>query len=391
MTEVPPAIVIPAYNRPHTLARLLDSLAAANYPQDLKVPLVISIDPENGVPNQSVRAVAESFHWQYGPKEIVLHKQHLGLLENFYYCGGLTDQYGSVIFLEDDLIVSPVFYHYAIQSLQYFKNDIHIAGISLYCYAFNGYIHHPFEPLADGSDIFFIQVSSIMGQVWSMAQWTEFQNWRVANSAVKAGANAALHDLWTRFAADDYFPILTNYLVSSERYYVFPRVSLTTGFGDAGTHFANATSYFQVPLQREQTAFRFQALETSYSLYDAFMEIVPASLKRLVPELSDMDFDVDLHATKRPRHLKAEHVITTRASNNPLKTFALAMRPPEANLIFSVQGTGINLCRSSDIRLDAWSELQARKRLYDYFSRGIRPGFKQTLVYHLFDFIKRFK
>ena len=63
MNKILPAIVIPAYNRPHTLTRLLASIKAADYPQGLKVPLVISIDPENGVPNQSVRTVAESFDW----------------------------------------------------------------------------------------------------------------------------------------------------------------------------------------------------------------------------------------------------------------------------------------------------------------------------------------
>ena len=388
---MPPAIVIPAYNRPHTLARLLDSLAAASYPPDRKVTLVISIDPENGVPHQSVSAVAESFDWPYGPKEIVLHKEHLGLLQNFYYCGDLTDKYGSVIFLEDDSIVSPVFYHYAMQALEYFKNNARIAGISLYRYAFNGYSHHPFEPLADGSDIFFMQVSSIVGQAWSRAQWTEFQNWRVANPAHKAELNQILHDFWSNFDADDHFPILTNYLVSNGRYYVFPRVSLTTGFGDAGTHFASRTSYFQVPLQREQSAFRLQAFETSHALYDSFMEIMPESLKQLVPALRDIDFDVDLHATKDSRHLKAEHVITTRACANALKTFALAMHPPEANINFTVQGTGINLCRRSDIYWDRWSEFQTRKRLHDYFSRGMRPGLKRTFAYFLFDFIQRFK
>ena len=389
MTDMPPAIVIPAYNRPHTLARLLESLSAANYPPDLQVPLVISIDPENGMPHQNVRVVAESFHWQYGPKEIILHKSHLGLLQNFYYCGALTDKYGSVIFLEDDLMVSPVFYHYAIQALAYFENDIHIAGISLYCYAINGYTHRSFEPLTDGSDIFFMQVASIMGQAWTKAQWGKFRDWRVAN--ITTEATGTLHEVWSSFDADDYFPVLTNYLVAMGRFYVFPRVSLTTGFGDAGTHFANETSYFQVPLQLAQTAFRLQVLETSHALYDSFMEIAPDSLKQLVPALRDRDLDVDLHATKKSRHLKAEYVITTRACKAVLKTFALAMQPPEANIIFNVQGTGINLCRRSDIRWDRWSDFQTRRRLHDYFARGIRPSRRQTLAYYLFDLIQRFK
>jgi hypothetical protein len=177
ITKSPPAIVIPAYNRPHTLARLLASINEADYPQGLKMPLVISIDPENGVPNQSVRTVAESFDWIRGPKEIILHPDHLGMLNNFLFCGNLTETYGSVIYLEDDLVLSPVFYHFVEQAIQYFSEDKRIAGVSLYAYQFNGYHHYPFIPLMDGADVYFAQIMSILGQSWTKAKWSRFKQW----------------------------------------------------------------------------------------------------------------------------------------------------------------------------------------------------------------------
>ena len=387
-----PAIVIPAYNRPHTLQRLLNSLEAAKYPSDFKVPLIISIDPENEEPNHSVRTVAESFNWTHGIKEVILHKKHLGLLQNFYYCGNLTNKYEAIIFLEDDSFVSPVFYQYAVESLNYFESDPCVAGISLYRYAFNGFTHQPFEPLADGCDVFFMQVPSIMGQVWSSGHWKEFEEWRVANRHDKSKIDNNLHDLWLKFPADDYFPILTSYLVSTKQYYAFPRISLTTGFGDAGTHFAKGTSYFQVPLQyNKQKPFLFQRLEDSNSVYDSFMEILPVCIKRLAPDFRSLDFDIDLNATKDRRHIRADHVITTRACANPLRSFALAMKPPEANLIFNTRGEGINLCRTSDIRWDRWSEFQTRKHLYDYFFRRNRMGLKKSFAYFLIDLFDRLK
>ena len=391
MSSLMPAIVIPAYNRPHALKRLLTSLAAAEFPSDLKVPLIISVDSEHEGPNHSVRTVAEAFHWKHGPKEIVLHKEHMGLLQNFYYCGGLTDTYGSVIFLEDDSFVSPAFYQYAVEALAYFEEDPCVAGISLYRYAFNGFTHQPFEPLAEASDVFFIQVSSIMGQAWSSGQWKEFEKWRVANESREAKPDSILHDLWLKFPADDHFPILTRYLVSANRYYVFPRLSLTTGFGDAGTHFMKRTSYFQVPLQQSPMSFRFQKMDSSNSVYDSFMEILPVCIKRLAPDFRSLDFDVDLNATKDRRHIRAEHVITTRPCTNPLKSFALAMKPPEANLIFSTRGEGINLCRASDLHWDRWSGIRARKRLHDYFVRGNRMGLKKSFAYFLIDLFDRLK
>lgn len=381
-----PAIVIPAYNRPHALKRLLASLQAADYPSGLSIPLVISIDSENGHPNPAVREVAERFAWQHGSKEIILHREHLGVVQNFYYCGGLSGRYGSVIFLEDDLVVSPVFYHYTQQALRHFEDDAHIAGISLHRYACNGYNHLPFEPLSDSSDGFFMQVPSILGQAWNKAQWEELVRWRAVSPKVQ---NEALHDLWSQFDADDYFPILTNYLVSTQRFYAFPRVSLTSGFGDAGTHFAHTTSYFQVPLQYEKTSFRFNTLEASNAVYDSFMEILPRCLQRLVPALRSLHFDVDLSAVKQARHLQADFVLTTRVCHRPLKTFALAMHPAEANLIFDVEGQGISLCKPTDLLWDTWSELETRKKLFDYASR---PPFslRQALLYRLVGWLRRF-
>ncbi len=385
------AIVIPAYNRPHTLKRLLSSLQAAEYPPNVQIPLVISIDPENGMPNRLVREVAESFVWEHGLKEIILHPEHLGMLENFYFCGNLTETYGAVIYLEDDLVLSPDFYHFVQQAHRYYSEDVRIAGVSLYAYQFNGYLHSPFTPLADGADIYFAQIMSILGQSWTRPQWNRFAQWRESPANIMDEAVKSLHDIWQSFADDEYFSVQMKYLVSTNQYYIFPRISLTTGFGDQGVHFDSSTSYFQVPIQRNQTTYRFHALFDADSVYDSFMELSPECLKRLVPSLGKMDFDVDLNATKAIRHLTAEHVVTTRACITPLKTFSLSMRPPEANLIFDVEGTGINLCHSSDILWDKWSDLQTRQRLHKYFSIGHRSSLKKLFVYFLIDLVNRFK
>ncbi len=385
------AIVIPAYNRPHTLKRLLKSLQNAEYLRQEPVPLVISIDPEHGMPNRLVREAAESFVWEHGPKEIVLHREHLGMLENFYFCGNLTEIYDAVIYLEDDLVLSPDFYHFVQQAHQYYSEDIRIAGVSLYAYQFNGYLHSPFTPLVDGADVYFAEIMSILGQSWTKSQWERFTQWRESSSKVMDRAAKPLHDVWQLFADDEYFAVQMKYLASTDQYYVFPRVSLSTGFGDQGVHFDSNTAYFQVPIQRNQTAYRFQSLDDADSVYDSFMELSPDRLRHLVPSLSKVDFDVDLNATKAIRHLNAEYVVTTRACKNPLKTFSLSMRPAEANLIFDVEGTGINLCHRSDILWDKWSEIQTRRRLYDYFSSGNRTSLKRSFLYSLIDLLNHFK
>jgi hypothetical protein len=387
---MPPAIVIPAYNRPAALKRLLNSLQVADYSEP-SVPLIISVDPESIGPNQVVLKVAESFEWKHGPKRIQVHAKHLGLLQNFYFCGNLTTEYESVIILEDDLWVSPSFYKYATQALSYYEDDASIGGLSLYCYRHNGFTHESFIPLVDGTDIFFAQIGSILGQVWSRNQWENFASWRSAQYDVRPVSADRIHDLWLTFDEDDYFPIVTKYLISTERYFLFPRVSLTTGFGDAGTHFSASTSYFQVPLQGGDPLYRFQHLHTSNCVYDSFMEIVPDCLKRLTPELKDLDFEVDLNATKKLDHFRSTYVFSTRVCENPIRSYALTMYPPEANLVFGVEGSGISLCRLNDLRWDRWGELQTRLKLQAYHLSGRNSGLKRSLKNFLLNLANRIR
>ena len=105
-----PAIVIIAYNRLDALKRLLVSVEAAVYPEGEPVPLVISIDRSD---SDAVVKTAEDFGYTHGEKIIIARKERLGLREHVLTCGDLTEKYGSIIVLEDDLFVSPMFYDYA--------------------------------------------------------------------------------------------------------------------------------------------------------------------------------------------------------------------------------------------------------------------------------------
>src|ERR1051325_5197834 len=134
-----PAIVISAYNRPVALKRLLLSLSKAVYPQGNQTRLVISIDHGEEAAYQKVVDIAKAFEWTCGPKEVIEQDEHLGLVEHVFFCCGLTQKYDAVIYLEDDLIVSPAFYTYCAQAFNFYKEDHRIAAISLYALWFHGY------------------------------------------------------------------------------------------------------------------------------------------------------------------------------------------------------------------------------------------------------------
>jgi hypothetical protein len=137
--------------------------------------LVISIDRGG---SDEVRHIANGCAWPHGAKEVMCREQHLGLVQHFFACGNFTEGFDGIIYLEDDLTVSPVFYAYAVQALSFYQHDDRVAGLSLFGLWFNGYTQQPFVPLADGSDAFFVQAPYTQGLAFTRAQWTHFEEWR---------------------------------------------------------------------------------------------------------------------------------------------------------------------------------------------------------------------
>jgi hypothetical protein len=369
------AIVINAYNRPAALTRLLNALCGAHYPANGEVPLVVSIDRGGSA---DVAVLAERFEWPFGPKQVLMREEHLGLLQHFFACGDLTEQYESIIYLEDDLLVSPVFYDYATQALTFYRGDDRIAGVSLYGLWFNGYTQQPFVSLADGSDVFFVQVPYTQGLAMTRDQWADFTRWRQSSMA-SAASTVPMHGAWSHFDAEDWFPILARFVMTTNRYFVFPRVSLTTGCGDAGTHFAQASRFFEAPLQRGKCRYDFKSLADADAVYDSFFELRPDRLNRLTDQVRNYDYAVDLYATKSRSNLRSEYVLTSRRCRRPIKSFGKSRWPLEMNVIEPAPGTGIYLCRTEDIRWDAVSRLMTWYDNMVYFTRGHTPRLSTVL------------
>lgn len=384
-----PTVVVTAYDRPHALRRLLTHLNRAVYPAG-NVRLVIAVDRGEGAAHRETVVVAESVDWPHGPKEVIVHSQHLGPVGNFLFALGLTQTYGDVIYFEDDHLPSPVFYPYATQALNFYRDDPDIAGICLSALWFNGYTHEPFLPLPDASDVFFLNVPFLLGQAYTREQWAAFEAWRASGNARPAPGDD-LHPLFFRFPEDDWYPLLAKYAVATRRFTVYPRVSLCVGAGDAGVHFAAPTVFFQAPLQREQTVYRFRPLAESLAVYDSFFEILPDRLNRLTPALRDLDYAVDLYATKTPANLRAEFVLTSRPSRRALRTFGRTLWPHEMNVVEATPGREISLSRREDLRWGWWADAQARKRGHDYFSRRRRVSRRQRLLFALVEIFERWR
>lgn len=381
-----PAIVINAYNRPRSLARLLQSIHGAHYLADMEIPLVISID--DAARHPEVVDIARQFAWPWGSKEILCREVRLGLVGHFFACGDLADKYGAIIYLEDDLVVSPVFYPYAAQMLEFYRPDDRIAGVSLYALWFNGYNRLPFVPYLDASDVFFIQVPYTQGLAFTSYQWSAFRSWQKQDENQKKNPNP-FHESWSRFPPDDWFPEFARYLVATNRYFVFPRASLTTGAGDAGVHFARTSIFFQVPLQEEKTIYCPKLLDDSIAVYDSFFEILPSRLNRLLDAFQSYVYCVDLYSSRTRANIRTEFVLSSRPCRRPIFSFGKSMWPLEANIVHRTPGTEIHFCRTEDLEWGWLAELKTQESNRYYFSRGQNPGLKSWLTGKIAKILKR--
>jgi hypothetical protein len=284
---------------------------------EVDISLILSIDRgERGV-NPEVCGIAEKFQWEHGEKTIIPQAAPLGLVKHYLRSGDLAEQYESIILLEDDLFVSPVYYYYASQALDAYQEDERIAGISLYALWFNGYTQQPFVPLSDDG-CFLLQILILRDRL-SQRQWEYFKSW-LPVAGWRVPSNANIHEMFSRFDRDEWFPIRTWHLVDTGRYFVFPRVSLATGFGDPGAHFERASSFFQVPLQTAKERYRFKPFDESFAVYDSYFEILPDRLSRLNSHLLGYRYAVDLYGTKSLDRLRADpsvdFLLTSRPGSN---------------------------------------------------------------------------
>lgn len=371
-----PAIVIAAHSRPQSLRRLLASLERAEIHTD--TDLVISIDA-GADETPAVVDVARAFDWRHGDLQVIEHER-LGLIGNFHFCGDLTERFGSVVLLEDDLIVGPHFLHWATDALQSSDVDDRVAGVCLSAPWFDGFRHLPMEPILDGSDGFYAQIPWFHGMAWTERMWKGYR------SGVDAASDVAIHPAFDSLGDDEWFPPAVRELVASGRYYLFPRAAHASNSGDAGTHFSDSSDFFQVPLSLgAPDRFSLLSLDDSLAVYDDHLELESSRLARYLGFMDDLaidptiDLTVDLLgmrdlAAVRSRLGAQALVLTTRPMKNPQRSWGSSLRPLVMNVIYDIAGDDIHLGRVDDVRTDRYANLVSRSTLRHHEKRGRLPG-----------------
>ena len=323
-------IVVVAYNRPHSLSRILKSLSQAEYCHN-DIDLIISIDRSDK--NHDVLEIANEFKWQFGEKIVKYQKFNLGLRKHIIKCGDLSLEYGAVIILEDDLYVSPNFYNYALNALQFSSGKDYIGGISLYNHQLNVHTRDQFAALEDGYDNWYFQFASSWGQAWTKKQWIDFKNWYsegekpITDKRIPKNVISWSNKSWLKY--------FIAFLIEKNKYFLYPKNSLTTNFSDAGTHVGDSSSSFQVPLfYSDSKVYNFSTMDSSNSVYDAFYE------NKNIHEylgISKEEICIDLYGYKPQPSIR--YWLTPKIINfKILKSYKRALKPIDANILCDIKG-----------------------------------------------------
>lgn len=329
------AIVVVGYNRIDGVKRLLFSLQNAHY-SSKNVPLIISVDASG---NTDLYNYVSNFDWENGIKYINIEKERLGLKEHIFKCGDLTKYFKAIILLEDDLFVSPNFYIYTINALNKYGENTKIAGISLYGEELNGYVCLPFQPLNNGSDCFAWQTVSSWGEVFNHRMWNDFRNWlKEWNEDFNPIEMPTQIKKWER-AWSKYFYA---YELINDLYFIYPYVSLSTNFNDAGGEHGNSinSSFVQVSLLYGSKKYNFIDFDklVKYDVYQQNIELY----KTL--NLPKDELCLDLYgATFKDQSCK-RYLLTIKKRNfKEIRSYGLSMRPIELNIFYNIKGNDIHL------------------------------------------------
>lgn len=233
-----------AYNRPDHTRRCLEALSKCRRIDECDIYLY-SDGPRSADDVQRVDETRRMLHyWSHKLNALVVERaENDGLAKSIV--GGVSDlcaRYGRVIVIEDDLIVSPDFIHFMIESLELYEHEERVLQVGGYTIR---------TPNQIATDAFFLPIST----TWGWATWD--RAWKYFSWEPERFAESEKDVEWLRLfnlngsypyssmlserlaGRNDSWGILWWYAVSRQRgLVVYPVNSMVWngGFDNSGTH-----------------------------------------------------------------------------------------------------------------------------------------------------------
>lgn len=329
------AFAVIGYNNEIGMRRLLKSLDNVIVPHNDSLTLIFCLDKSD---NEMINKIAQEYTWNNGEKIIYQHKKRVGLRDNVLSCGNMMNAYNldAIAVFEDDIYISPVTYKYMVAAIDYYKEDDNIAGISLYKHEININAKHPFYDFNDGGDTFFIQYAMSWGQIWMRESWNRFYQWYEDKKYELLDFEYVPQNIlsWKK----SWLKYHIMYCIAENKYFVYPRISLTTDFADPGIHNKQINTAMQVPMIWGEKKWKFNSLDSTCSKYDSFFENI--TLKTF---LKLENLEIDLYGVKKIKHSTKFALTRKKLPYKMIKSWGLRLRPIEANVFMNIPGKEIYL------------------------------------------------
>jgi len=329
------AIIVVAYNRPVETRRLIESITNAYYDNDA-VDLVVSVD--KGPRQEEIIETCKELNWNNGKYQVIQREKRLGLRPHILLCGEMTKDYDGVIVLEDDLVVSPIFYRFAKNILAYYGNDSRVAQISLYSYAVNEFVSRPFCPEKNEFDAFAMKVTQSWGGCWSNKMWAMFMQSKYYSMPIVEKRND-LPDNINNWGENSWKKNFSNYLVETDRFVIYPYVSYTTNYTIAGEHCKMDVPDYHVVLQKgNKNRFDFCGFDECIK-YDQFFERM--NIEPAIPYCTSKKVCIDLYGSKHYYENADILMSTAKLPYKVIESLKIEKKPHEENLLTVDRGKGI--------------------------------------------------
>ena len=360
------AIIVIGYNRVDSILRLLNSLQNADYGGD-NISLIISIDNSG---SDEVSDAATEFIWKHGEKKIRTFSERQGLRKHILSCADYLEEYEAIFVFEDDVIVSPAFYHFGKASIEKYGDNDNIAGISLYALQWNPNANFPFSPLPSEHDTYFAQYAQSWGQIWLKKGFEDFKKWYNSNLDFFAEKRSDIPANLYVWGDNSWLKYHIAYCIMENKYFVYPYASYATVFTEAGTHSDIQLTRFhsEMILHEYKGGYKWSGLDEDAVCYDAFYENM--KVKEYLEKKLHSTVIVDLYGC-RDIPKTEEYMLSTRVLPYKVKReYSLQLRPIENNILMDSEGKGIYLYDLSVSRKISSGERREQiARVWNYFMR----------------------
>ena len=163
------------------------------------------------------------------------------------------------------------YFYFDKETVSKYEKCEHIGGISLYKHETHPGVHRPFIPDFNGFDAYLMQFAQSWGQCWTRVMWQDFKNWYEKNEKADLGRDSLLPSYIANWNSQSWLKYYMRYLVETNKYFVYPYISLSTNASDIGEHNKNANNDFQVALLSGRKEYNLPDFENAIR-YDVYFE-----------------------------------------------------------------------------------------------------------------------